>query len=119
MLREEIDKLIGHSEEEPLQTVDYAIRTLLVMGMDYSNALTDPQRPDEHFRCWSAQSVLLATCARLMYALQDEENPTDVAWEVVDAIGDGMDMHVWMAGQLSRLGIQVPAETSPIRQEQP
>lgn len=109
MLKEDIDKLIGYDPDlEPHQqmpTVEYATRFLLVSAMDYHRAAKEAP---EHFRCFSSQAALAAAAARLLAGLRDEENPTDVAWEVVESIDDGLDLHVWVGRELTKRGIVVP-----------
>ena len=112
MLKEEIDQLIGYNPDlEPDQqmpTVEYATRFLLVSAMDYHRA---GKEIPEHFRCFSSQAGLAAAAARLLVALHGEENPTDVAWEVVESIDDGLDLHVWAGRELARRGIVMPEES--------
>ncbi len=109
MLKEEIDQLIGYNPDlEPHQqmsTVEYVIRFSLVSAMAYFNARrADP----DHAICLSSQSTLAAACAWLMVAFQADENPTDAAWTIAEAIEDGQDLYVWAAGELAKRGIVVP-----------
>jgi hypothetical protein len=113
MTKDEIDKLIGYDPaalpQDQISTVEYVTRFLLATAVSRTNAGMRPDPDDQHFRCLTAHGSLAAACARLLVALEREENPTDTAWEIADGIDDGEALYCWAVAELNKRNIKVPA----------
>ncbi len=93
--------------------VEVVMHDFLTAAAKHITAACDPNEPNEHFATHCALAQAYGITAYILDAYhQSGEDSTELAWELLDLLGDGEPLDEWVREQLTARGVNVDELTA-------